>query len=107
MNILRLSAIAACVLLPWHLVTAGDALAASTNPMDDADLNARIAHVKAKSKARAAKAGEKAGRADEIDESKECGRVDIGNVATPARGRQPREVTVIVTGDVINSADCR
>lgn len=104
-NVLRI-AIAACA-LPWYLAMS-DASAASTNPMEDADINARVAHAKAKAKGRAAKAGEKAGTAGQLDESKTCGVVDIGNVATPGgRGRQPREVTVVVTGDVINSADCR
>lgn len=34
----------------------------------------------------------------------ECGSVDIGNIFTGGRrGRMPREVNVIVTGDVINA----
>lgn len=106
MKIAKFFAIAACV-LPWHLMSADSAFAARTEPTDDADLNARIAHVKAKAKGRASKVGDKVGKADQLDESKTCGSVDIGNVTTPGRTRQPREVTVIVTGDVINTADCR
>jgi hypothetical protein len=95
-------------LLASVAIGSAPASAASTEPNEDADLNARIAHMKAKARSRAAKAGEQAGSADQLDQSKTCGSVDIGNITTPAsRGRQPREVTVIVTGDVINSADCR
>jgi hypothetical protein len=38
-----------------------------------------------------------------------CGNIDIGNVNTkggsPFKG--PREITVVVTGDVINNGKCR
>jgi hypothetical protein len=33
----------------------------------------------------------------------ECGAVNIGNVITGGKGFQPREVTVVITGDVINA----
>ncbi len=36
-----------------------------------------------------------------------CGRVDIGSVYPDRSGAVPREVTVIVTGDVINSPKCK
>lgn len=32
-----------------------------------------------------------------------CGSLNIGNVVAPKRGATPREVTVVVTGDVINA----
>ncbi len=31
-----------------------------------------------------------------------CGGLNVGNVVTPQRGRTPREVTVVIKGDVTN-----
>ncbi len=85
-------------------------LAASAEPMvGQPEISAKIAHMKAKAKTmgRDKYAGGKVGAADELNESQTCGSVDIGSVTTQGKGRQPREVVVIVTGDVINTADCK
>jgi hypothetical protein len=86
----------------------GLAAAANTEPMvGEAEMAAKIAHMKAKAKTAGTRNGQKVGTAEELNESQTCGAVDIGNVNTGSRGRQPREVIVVVTGDIINTAECR
>jgi hypothetical protein len=42
-----------------------------------------------------------------------CGNLNVGNIVTPQGGRSPREVNIVVTGDITNvnnglgSANCR
>ena len=44
---------------------------------------------------------------DSEDEESQCGAVDIGNIKTDHSFRVPREIHVIITGDVINANnDC-
>jgi hypothetical protein len=54
-------------------------------------------------------AGGEDGEGGGSSSSANCGSVDIGNVDTDGRlGGAPREVTVIITGDVINANNnCR
>jgi hypothetical protein len=72
------------------------------------DANAKLARVKAKMRAaESGKQGEKAGARAGRAGGAACGAVEIGNTATGG-GRAPREITVVVTGDVINANnDCK
>ena len=68
----------------------------------DEQMNAKFARLKAKIRhIRATEAG--AGgteRKTNKEVNEKCGSIEIGN--TQSRGQAPREVTVIVTGDVVN-----
>lgn len=93
--------------LPMLATAAGHAYAANAEPLDlDANLMAKVAHQKIKSKV--TQDNSSFGTSDQMNQSSQCGAVDIGNVNTPTRGGMPqRETTVIVTGDVINATKCR
>jgi len=47
--------------------------------------------------------GGKNGQSETDREESPCGSLDIGNIFAGKPGRVPREVTVIVTGDVVNA----
>jgi len=64
----------------------------------DAEHRALIAKERTKRGAKGTNGGSGEGR-----EQSPCGSVDIGNVFAGKPGKNPREVTVIVTGDVINA----
>jgi hypothetical protein len=71
------------------------------------ETNAKIARIKAKQKRM-----ERSNRAQGIDpgrgDSSKCGSVEIGNINNERGATSPKEVTVIVTGDVINTDNnCR
>ena len=85
---------------------------ATTEPLDiDDRLAARIAKMKIKNKANGQSANgytsSPGGQIGYVGEGRqtECGAVDIGNVNTNGRGGGPREVTVVITGDVVNTGN--
>jgi hypothetical protein len=89
-------AVAAATLLGWGNL----AYAATATPLEiDAEFLAKIA------KERTKRAGTKNATAETGREQSPCGSLDIGNVFASRSGRTPREVTVIVTGDVINAGN--
>ena len=82
-------------------------------PMDiEPELLAKLAHERAKARRlgnKSAGVGKASANADAANPLAECGAVNIGNVLTGGRpGFQPREITVVITGDVINANNnCR
>lgn len=72
---------------------------APTNPDDNPRLLAKIA----KAKVKQSQKDRDLQQSDNGNSSSGCG-VDIGNINTPQTFGAPREVTVIITGDVINTA---
>ena len=84
------------------LAAAPMALAATAEPRDiDPETLATLA--KEKSKATAIRP-RRSIQAKQLMDPEECGSIAIGNVNTGKRiGFQPREVNVIITGDVINA----
>jgi hypothetical protein len=80
---------------------------ASAEPLDiDPDVLSKLALERAKNRgqANAAAAAARAPTSDPLANPADCGNVNIGNVITGGKpGFQPREVTVVITGDVINA----
>lgn len=79
---------------------------ANAEPMDlEPELLSKLALERAKTRnvTRSASANGGAGLGPDGKSPAECGAVNIGNVITGGRGFQPREVTVVITGDVINA----
>lgn len=63
------------------------------------DNNAKLARIKAKQRRMGATSfGDSDGGG-----GGECGSLNVGNVQNNGRGRGPREVVVVVTGDIINA----
>ena|SRR2546423_14398645 len=86
--------------------------AATAEPMDlDAAQMSKLALERAKNRRQAAAdaRGGAATASDGLRDPADCGNVNIGNVITGGKpGFQPREVTVVITGDVINANNkCR
>lgn len=85
----------------------------SAEPMDlDPETLAKLAHERAKARRlgnKPAGVARASANADASNPLAECGAVNIGNVLTGGRpGFQPREITVVITGDVINAGNnCR
>jgi hypothetical protein len=83
------------------IVSALPTLAASDKPLDvDIDTLAKIA------KQRSKKFYDPKANAEHSDENggKECGALNIGTFQSDGKSsRAPREITVVVTGDVINA----
>lgn len=103
---MRTTRILSIIAFALATVAAGHTYAADAEPMDlDADLLAKIAKEKIKSKVGVKSTS--VGTADQLNQSNTCGAVDIGNVAGPKPGLLPKDNTVIVTGDVINTAKCK
>jgi hypothetical protein len=95
------------------VVVVGSAHAqASAEPLDiDPAILSKLAKERAKTNTvakRSATANKSSGNGPDQNDA-DCGAVAIGNVTTGSRiGFQPQEVTVIVTGDVINANNrCR
>jgi len=78
---------------------------ATAEPMDlDPELLSKLALERAKNRTINRVASQQAGGLGPDGKSPaECGAVNIGNVITGGKGFQPREVTVVITGDVINA----
>ena len=78
---------------------------ATAEPLDlDPELLSKLALERAKTRTINRVAGQQAGGLGPDGKSPaECGAVNIGNVITGGKGFQPREVTVVITGDVINA----
>jgi hypothetical protein len=71
------------------------------------EANAKLARIKAKMRAAEMDRKREGGPRGATAAGASCGAVAIGNTATGG-GRAPREVTVVVTGDVINANnDCK
>jgi hypothetical protein len=77
------------------VVTAGDP---SVNPK----MNAKIARIKAKQRALARKNGTEGGAGRNSDG---CGNIAIGNVTNEKGAQATRDLTVVVTGDVISTGN--
>ena len=99
-------------LKPLRIAIATVALAALATPAPAGELglddltNAKLARIKAKQRQQEA-AQRRSGDKGSDSAVTECGSIGIGNTVTNRRGA-PKEVTVIVTGDVINANNrCR
>jgi hypothetical protein len=98
--------LAACTLLCLvclaPLARAEESGLSTDSSIDDPRLLAKIARTKAKqAPLLAAENGNGSGNGSS---SPNCGGVDIGNITVPqGAGVGPREVTVVITGDVINA----
>jgi len=64
--------------------------------------NAKMAHHKAK--ARMQKAQKGANGEDNANQGS-CGSINVGNVTNTRPGSTPKEVTVIVAGDIVNAGN--
>lgn len=99
----------ACVLAP----TAYGAANATAEAQDlDADILAKIAKERAKGNAQlgADRRADRKGLGTDPTNSDGCGNIGIGNIFTGGNTgfRPPREVTVIVTGDIVSANNrCR
>jgi hypothetical protein len=85
-------------------VQAGTSATAEPMDMDPAILS-KLALERAKAR-NAARLDKNSGASTGLDGNNpaECGSVNIGNVMTGGKpGFQPREITVVITGDVINA----
>lgn len=82
------------------------ALAANPEPMGaDVDVIAKLAKEKAKRHGQNGRNGSQdAANGINGGDDAPCGNVDIGNFVSGNKGgRAPREITVVITGDVINA----
>ncbi len=71
------------------------------------EVNAKVARSKAKKRLMKSGQNDADGGGGSGSSSAGCGSLEVGNVQTGGRGG-PREVTVIVTGDVVNANNnCR
>lgn len=107
----KLTASLAVTLIALCCVSAS-AFSATAEPLNvDADMLARLAKEKARRHSAYIPRGQSAADAVNGDgeNSAACGNVDIGNFVSNGRGsRAPREINVIITGDVINANNnCR
>jgi len=99
----------AIVLAALLAVVAAPALAApkaTAEPMDiEPETLSKLALERAKARNNARVTGQRAstGLGPDGKSPAECGAVNIGNIITGGKGFQPREVTVVITGDVINA----
>ena len=88
------------------LVAAQCASAANPEPMGtDVDIIAKLAKEKAKRHGQDGRnSNQSSANALNGESDAACGNVDIGNfVGGNKGGRGPREITVVITGDVINA----
>lgn len=85
-----------------YLLAGPSAQAADAEPMDlEPEDLAKLAKEKAKG---TAARGAMMEAVKKINDSGDCGNIDIGNVDTGKKiGFGPRDVTVVITGDVINA----
>ncbi len=86
--------------------------AANTEPLNvEADILAKLAKEKAKRHGADSRGVNSSGSAAAMnaDQDAPCGNVDIGNFVSNGRGgRAPKDITVVITGDVINANNkCR
>ena len=100
--------LAAIVAALLALAAGGTAAApkATAEPMDiEPETLSKLALERAKARNNARVTGQRAstGLGADGKSPAECGAVNIGNIITGGRGFQPREVTVVITGDVINA----
>lgn len=72
-------------------------------------VNAKLSRTKAKIKSMSYQERRELESRGELvtDDQLGCGQVDIGSVHPGPTGAVPREVTVIIDGDVINSPKCK
>jgi hypothetical protein len=89
------------------LATHAGAHAAAGGQMTNLDAEDRAKVMKEKAKRNAIEHRPDA-KTERADQTAECGSQQVGNVFTETGvGRGPREVTTIITGDVINIVDAR
>jgi len=81
--------------------------AALAEPLDlDPAILSKLALERAKNRGQASAVARDSATAasDGLRDPADCGNVNIGNVVTGGKpGFQPREITVVITGDVINA----
>lgn len=65
--------------------------------------NAKLARIKAKQRGRQAQSQNSQPGSENPTDKGGCGSIDIGNVTNERGSRGTREITVIITGDVINA----
>jgi len=103
----HLLATAMVTLLALAAAAAQAAPAAVAEPMDiEPEILSKMALQRAKAGNVGRSTGPKGGASNGLDSANPsgCGAVNIGNIITGGRpGFQPREVTVVITGDVINA----
>jgi len=99
--------IAACVFSVFSIFSIN--VFAGNDFMDDDD-GAKMARLKAKQRHYDAK-DDRDGKGDDDRDSRSnaaCGSLNLGNMVNQRGARAPREVNIIVTGDVINANNkCR
>jgi hypothetical protein len=96
----------AAALLAVVAMPASAAPKATAEPMDiEPETLSKLAleRAKARNNARVTSQRASAGLGQDGKSPAECGAVNIGNIITGGKGFQPREVTVVITGDVINA----
>ena len=101
-----LLAVTVVALLALVAVAAPAAPKATAEPMDiEPETLSKLALERAKARNNGRVTGQRAsaGLGPDGKSPAECGAVNIGNIITGGRGFQPREVTVVITGDVINA----
>jgi hypothetical protein len=100
---LLLSSLAAILML----ASAAAQAVAVAEPLDlEPQLLSKLALERAKNRGQVAADRSAAARnaSDGLRDPADCGNVNIGNVITGGKpGFQPRDVTVVITGDVINA----
>lgn len=89
------------------LASAGVQAGAVAEPMDiEPAVLSKLALERAKTRGEVTAAKRQGGAraGDGLADPADCGNVNIGNIITGGKpGFQPREVTVVITGDVINA----
>ena len=82
------------------IVAVAQAVETEVSDMDDL-LRAKVA--KHKAKQTSMNQSVNASSADAQNEAGSCGGVDIGNSVGAKPGRAPKEIVVVITGDVVNA----
>lgn len=85
--------------------TGGGAIAADPEPSDLPE--GILAKMKRMELKQHPNHGKKGFNSSEGDESGTCGSLNVGSVSGIKPGGAPREVTVIIKGDVVNTPKCR
>ena len=86
--------------MTWAMTIPAQAVETEVSDMDDL-LRAKVA--KHKAKQISILQSTDANSAETQNESANCGGVDIGNSVGAKPGRAPKEIVVVITGDVVNA----
>lgn len=85
------------------LVGAATQVSAVETEVSDMDDMLRAKVAKHKAKQNSLKQSVNASSAEAQNESDSCGGVDIGNSMGSKPGKAPKEIVVVITGDVVNA----